>query len=508
MKIRQHNNTFAMASSGMKMANPPGFSMLAVRGAAHHYVAPPHPVSGNDADRRFAQLYVVDTPAREVEIRVENSTALGVSWTEQDKDLMRQLQEMLHTYNRHVQQFKQMGNFPPEDVGKFDYVFKTDGTIDKQVRHPGRYNAPTAGQGEVAGFMAGGEDSGGDREFKVYCRNMDGRDSNAWEMGDLHPLCDPLRFVLFHPRGEPGFTADMKQAGNGTKKLTLQQATRFYLHDRSLEHNHAYFTYGARLYQEWAIDQYCKIEHDRLNYLRFNQKKIRADVYQGIVDSVNAGDTSGIATNLGRRIVLPSSFSGGPRAMQQGYQDAIALVRKFGKPDLFITMTCNPNWPEIKAALMEGQTVADRPDLAVRVFQMKLEKLLEDLKGSGKRDGLFGKCVAQVHVVEFQKRGLPHAHILLILAPEDKPLLAEQIDEIVSAELPDERTHPVLHAIVTRCMLHGPCGTVKPTSPCMKDGSCSKRFPKAYQNSTQVGRDSFPLYKRRSPEDGGRTFIR
>jgi hypothetical protein len=56
-------------------------------------------------------------------------------------------------------------------------------------------------------------------------------------------------------------------------------------------------------------------------------------------------------------------------------------VRKYGKPDLFITMTCNPNWPEIKAALPEGQEVKDRPHLAVRVFHIKQQKLLEDLKG-------------------------------------------------------------------------------------------------------------------------------
>ena len=125
-----------------------------------------------------------------------------------------------------------------------------------------------------------------------------------------------------------------------------------------------------------------------------------------------------------------------------------------------------------------------------------------------KLPGIFGKCVALVHVVEFQKRGLPHAHILLILAPEDKPITAERIDKIVSAEIPNPTTHPVLHEIVTRSMLHGPCGAVKPTSPCMKDGNCTKRFPKAYQASTEIGRDSFPLYQRRAAEDGGGTFLR
>ena len=46
-------------------------------------------------------------------------------------------------------------------------------------------------------------------------------------------------------------------------------------------------------------------------------------------------------------VVLPSSFSGSPRAMQQNYQDAMAIVAKYGKPDLFLTYTCNPKIREI-----------------------------------------------------------------------------------------------------------------------------------------------------------------
>jgi hypothetical protein len=51
----------------------------------------------------------------------------------------------------------------------------------------------------------------------------------------------------------------------------------------------------------------------------------------------------------------------------------MALVRKYGKPDIFLTMTCNPNWDEIKRELYPGQTPQNRPDLVVRVFRAKLE---------------------------------------------------------------------------------------------------------------------------------------
>lgn len=60
-----------------------------------------------------------------------------------------------------------------------------------------------------------------------------------------------------------------------------------------------------------------------------------------------AEETKG--SEIGKRIVLPASFIGGPRDMRRRYLDAMTIVQKFGKPDLFITMTCNPEWNKIKA---------------------------------------------------------------------------------------------------------------------------------------------------------------
>ena len=85
------------------------------------------------------------------------------------------------------------------------------------------------------------------------------------------------------------------------------------------------------------------------------------------------------AGRTGQYTVLPSSFTGGPRYMSGLYQDAMAMVRDHGKPDLFITFACNPKWPEISAELMPGQDASDRPDLIVRVFNIKMKALLKDL---------------------------------------------------------------------------------------------------------------------------------
>jgi hypothetical protein len=58
--------------------------------------------------------------------------------------------------------------------------------------------------------------------------------------------------------------------------------------------------------------------------------------------------------------------------MRHRYMDAMALVRRFGKPDIFLTMTYNPNWDEIKCELYPSQTPQDHLDLVVRVFRAKL----------------------------------------------------------------------------------------------------------------------------------------
>jgi hypothetical protein len=89
----------------------------------------------------------------------------------------------------------------------------------------------------------------------------------------------------------------------------------------------------------------------------------------------------------------------------------MALVRKFGKPDLFITMMCNPNWLEILHELRPREEANDYRDLTSRVFNMKLNALLKDLL----QNGVLGIAMADIHVIVWQKRGLPHDHILIIL---------------------------------------------------------------------------------------------
>ncbi|KAL0307648.1 UNVERIFIED_CONTAM: hypothetical protein Scaly_2976100 [Sesamum calycinum] len=149
---------------------------------------------------------------------------------------------------------------------------------------------------------------------------------------------------------------------------------------------------------------------------------------------------------------------------------------KIGKPDLFITMTCNPSWEEIQNELKPGQTPQDRPDLLTRIFRAKFEELKKDIYTKG----VLGKVVAHVHVIEFQKRGLPHAHMLVILDENNKLNTVDDYDHIVRAEIPDKNDEPMLYEAVMRHMIHGPRGEVNVNAPCMKNVTCKKNYPKSF----------------------------
>jgi hypothetical protein len=307
----------------------------------------------------------------------------------------------------------------------------------------------------------------------------------------------PLHYVLLYPYGEPGWSPDLHLAATDRDRirtrLTLNQYHAYRLFPRVDDFN-AIFR-ARRLFQQYVVDAAATIEQNRLAWINNNQRRIRADLYRGLEDglSLGAGEAPEV---VGRRVVLPSSHTGSARAMRAAFMDAMAVTGRFKKPHLFVTMTTNPNWPEITRELDPGQEAIDRPDLVARVFKLKKEQLTDEIFG----DGIFGKCPARVWTIEYQKRGLPHLHMLLFLQDSDHFLEPDVIDEMVCAELPDPSWDPdgELTDIVRSAMIHGPCGEFNERSPCMDpDQGCTKRYPRAFCDETSVGEDGYPLYRRR-----------
>ncbi len=147
------------------------------------------------------------------------------------------------------------------------------------------------------------------------------------------------------------------------------------------------------------MDVYAAIEQSRLKYLRLNKKKLRADLYQGLQDAIAVGDNNIVA--IEQRIILPSSFTIGPRHMVHNYQEAMVICRWVGCLDAFVTFTCNPQWLEIKRALLLGQQPQDRPDLVTRMFKIKLKELINDIH----KKHILGRTIMKIYVIEFQSVG-------------------------------------------------------------------------------------------------------
>ncbi|KAH9073720.1 hypothetical protein Ae201684P_003223 [Aphanomyces euteiches] len=324
------------------------------------------------------------------------------------------------------------------------------------------------------------------RVGKHVCLDRQPGEDHLFRIKEFHSAYDPLHYPLLFPTGTLGWSYGNKSGLNG-KNVSLNNYARYHLYERgAFSPLHA----NGPLLQVFAVDNFAKVENQRLGFLRDQTNNLRSDTYRAVHDAVSH-DVD--VNSIGKRIVLPSSYTGGPRYMRQRYLDAMAIVRKYGRPDLFITVTCNPKWVEIDRELELAKEdygfkrpPSDRPDLLTRMFRLKLLAIEAMLT-----KGILGRQGAHVRSVEFQKRGLPHAHILVIFSGDDKIKTTADIDSIISAEIPDKEKNPRLHKIVTTCMIH------KCSDRCLENGKCKKNFPKAYCDETSIGSDGYPLYRRR-----------
>ncbi|TXG69924.1 hypothetical protein EZV62_004859 [Acer yangbiense] len=325
------------------------------------------------------------------------------------------------------------------------------------------------------------EDFTGVKMRLIRHRSKDGRTYNlptasevaALIVGDIDSSI--VSFVI--PYGEDGYRDDVKlklsgsSKDNGRTNVSMREFVSFRLQNRD-EESQLLFQ-SRKLFQQFIVDAYTMIEAERLNFIRFNQPQLRADLYKDVNDALNRGEKEPSAT--GKRIILPSSFTGGPRYMSENCKDAFGICRWAGYPSLFITITCNPRWPEIMRFVKKrGLKPEDHPDILCRVFKVKLDQLLRDLR----KGCIFGRVIGY------------------------KPSTASDIDRMISAAIPDEKEDPTLFAAVETYMIHGPCGQANLNSPCMKGGKCSKRFPKKFMTRTRIDEEGFPHYRRR---DDGRT---
>nr|XP_042913564.1 uncharacterized protein LOC122273596 [Parasteatoda tepidariorum] len=366
--IREYNSALAFASFGARIKPPPGNGpyFFRIHGQIYHMVSPLYSNDQNNAG--YGQLYIFDS-TEATNRRIENNTGYLRSVMEQLDSLLRQINPFAASYLQ-MHQFIQLN--PAADV---NLVFMEDPPSDLR-----RYNAPTSKTEVAAIFVGDNGEPPSNRDLCIYpvadsCKTI----------SPMNPCIDPMVYPLLFPQGDCGWHAEME---SGCTRAALAIRSEF-----SLLHS------SGKLFQQFIVDVYVRTEGSRLNYLRLNQKDLRVELYQGLLDALQSEAHSN-NVKLGKLISLQSTFRGFPRSMQQNYQDAMAIVRKFGRPDIFLTFTCNPAWPEIASALQRHQRPENRPDIIVRVFKLKLTELLDDIL----KRHVFGKVISFIFVIEFQKR--------------------------------------------------------------------------------------------------------
>lgn len=382
-EIRTYNSMFAMTSVGCQIDSTinrgKGPYVYRVSGQNLHRIGSLLPISGKRP--QFAQLYIYDTE-NEMTNRM-NAMQRQFGDTDLNLEITQELSEMLEEHNILVKSFRMARDRYRSDP---DSAFRL--RIIKSRKSDGRqYNIPTAE--EVAGLIVGDlSEDNFERDIIVEHRT-----NGLQRITDLHPSFMSMTYPLIHPYGEDGYRENIQlqnMTGSSTKRqfVTMRQYYCFRLQQRV--HEGYTLLHSGRLLQQYIVDAYMAIEEGRFRWIRNNQEQLRTDLYCGLMDVVHRGDTDG--KKLGKSIILPSTHTGGPRYRIQNYQDAMALCKWAGYPDLFLTFTCNPKWPEITETLDMVQQKDDpnRVDIVCRVFEIKLKQLMQDLKTTN----IFGSIIA------------------------------------------------------------------------------------------------------------------
>ena len=229
------------------------------------------------------------------------------------------------------------------------------------------------------------------RGRKIVVRN---RNTNREDFVDLlSPSYEPLQYPVLFPCGTAGWSVQNPQRLSQINwyKSRLLQEPRFKLF--------------GRLACEYLVDMYSRVEEQRLQFLHQGRQEQYSRVRNFRDPHVQAAAVDPSIPTLENSI--PASFLGSREWSSKQVADSLALAREYGKPSLFVTVTTNPNWPEILEMLEPGQKALDIPVVVARVFHARLMNMISWMRKN------FKDVAYIVRVTEFQKRGLPHAHILL-----------------------------------------------------------------------------------------------
>ncbi|KNZ71844.1 hypothetical protein J132_05801 [Termitomyces sp. J132] len=283
--IHQYNAAFAFTSLGVKIdhaiTNAPGPYSFRINGELHHLTGALLPIEGHLPV--YAQLYFYDQN-QQLAFHQYNNSRL-------DSQIMASLQDMLARVNPFIDLYKQarqiMGEVPEGQPQRLSVNLTADFVA---AVIPGDGSEEQSNHCDIVLHLHGGE---------------------LKQISHLHPYYTPLHYTIIFPTGEPGYYINIlaRHGPQGQQRTNKVSETSYYayrLQQRTLEFNAA-LLWSGRLFRQYVVDAWASIEQTKLNWVWHNQKKIRAEVYQGVVDAA-AGDEE--VTPQSHCVILPSSHTG------------------------------------------------------------------------------------------------------------------------------------------------------------------------------------------------------
>ncbi|GFX49107.1 putative DNA helicase [Trichonephila clavipes] len=357
--IRKYNSCFQMTSFGAtNIVRENYMPTFRVQGQIYHHAGSLLPLP--DADHKFLQIYFMANSDEQIEQRCHYNAGTR-------REIVGALQGLFDQHNELVRLFKTAIQRMPAD----DYAVVIRADKRPVGQHERQFNAPTID--EVAIVIVG-------EEFESRDIILHRRSGDIQRVSETHRSYDGLQYPILFWRGDDGYHFNIKminpQTGEGTnKKVSAMNYYSYRLMIRQNAENH--ILKCRQLFHQYIVDMYAKIETERLLYIRLNQTELRSEQYIHLRDAIfNDGNAN--PNELGRMAILPSTFTGSPRHMHEYAQNAMTYVRAYGRPDLFVTFTCNPTWNEIKELLLVGQSSSDCHDITTaRVFKQKLKCLMD-----------------------------------------------------------------------------------------------------------------------------------
>ena len=368
-------------------------------------------------------------------------------------DFLQLIRDDLIAVNPYARELRQLGLENRTEIGD-EEKDEDDDVLGRRERDPPiaiRLTAMTNSREVAAVIVRGNSAQGGPVTGSSIMIHMHSSESPAYLEAN-NPLRDPLAYPLLFPYGDLGwgtgqqYNCDLVEFLRYRLLMPEQGLEVVTQTDQRITANR--FQLLSRIAQVYLVDTTSRVEDIRLDYIRAHQNRfLQADEEDD--NNHNEGD------DRPNRTFLPASYTGSVRHLKKLAANALALVAARGKPSLFITLTCNPKWPEIERELLDGQTAFDRPDITCRVFHAKLEIILKLIR----QGDIFGPNHSvgyEMRVIEFQFRGLPHAHVVLRLSglPDDTDArgMADWIDTHISATMPaavhgDRDTHALVREV-------------------------------------------------------------